>query len=417
MSVYRSGGDRPQPTRALLCERCAAVARIDAERDTFTCAECSHEQPVSRADLTEITEIRAVSSHPGAYRQLDDFARTIGAPSGALSHTVKCDGLDCHVSIELNSGTPCGLELTAATRGFPEIRLTRETDEEVYAKERGVTREVQTGDARFDARVFIDSDAVDADVLAVLEPPAVRAAITLLLDRYKRIRLHAGGVAVTSSISLLACCEPDDLRQSLGALRVLAGAPRPLTTTTTRPSTFSRVVSALALSGMPVGVPLLIIAGINFSPLHTADLILLPAVAGFMLGGLASWPLGRIFRGRSTSHRRLAIARFGMLLSVPIHAMTLAILVNGLLDRSPERTDVLSVVEVSHDSDESDSHVTARSEGSDLGTVTLAIHDPENRAKAGQQITVYSRKGALGARWTPRDARLDVGGGVFLFGK
>lgn len=398
----------------LLCARCAAEARVDAEQETFTCADCSHEQPISRVERGELEGLRHVSSVAGAYVQLDDFARTIGAPAGALAHTVSCNGLPCRVAIELDSGTPRGLEITAPSPGFPAITLTRESDEEIYAKERGVTREVQVGDARFDARVFIDSDAVDADVLTVLQPPAVRAAILILLQLFTEVRLHAGGIAATGARHLPGICEPDVLRRHLAALRVVAGAPRPLESTTAPRSTLSQIVMAYALSGVPLGGPLLGVALSYFTPVHAEQITLLPALVGIAVAALALWPLARVFRGHSRSHKDLTIARAGMLVGTPLYVMALVTLANGVLDRSPERTDVLSVTDVSHESKHDISTVTARNEDSDLGAVSVDFKDRAKQVKVGQRVTVYTRAGALGVRWMSHDARLEIGNDAVL---
>jgi hypothetical protein len=414
MSIYRKGGDQARPTLLLLCARCAASAQVPADRDSFVCMACAHEQPILRAEMDEESEIRSVSAVSGAYRELNDFAATIGGPEGAFAHTVAVDGLELRVGIELNSGSPCGLTMTAFSAGFPGITLKNETDEEVYAKERGITREVQVGDAKFDARVFIDSDAIDADVLAVLAPPAVRAAIVILLERFSEVRFDQGGVAAKNARDWPGICGPSELRKSIAALRVLAGAPRPIAPTTTRPSGLSNVVMGYALSGVPMGIPLLIAAGVNYAPVHPFDLVAPAAIVGVFLAALAMWPMGRVFRGRSGSHRSLATARGGALFSTPVHAIAIALFLNGLLDRSPERTDVLVVNEVSYDEEDHDSNVYARREESDLGTVHVKLDDPRKLAKVGQDLTLHTRAGALGVRWSSRPAKLDVGGGFQL---
>lgn len=64
----------------------------------------------------------------------------------------------------------------------PRIVLRREHEDDVTDKDRGLTREVQTGFAGFDHAVFIDNDSSEADVLRVLATEATRQAVLRLLE-------------------------------------------------------------------------------------------------------------------------------------------------------------------------------------------------------------------------------------------
>ena len=98
--------------------------------------------------------------------------------------------MDAQVSLCISSGTVTGLDSAIATSpDLPDARFRRETREEKRAKAKGITHEVQTGDATFDIRVFVASDHADDDLMAILGHRAVRAAILELLDHTSTVLL------------------------------------------------------------------------------------------------------------------------------------------------------------------------------------------------------------------------------------
>lgn len=120
---------------------------------------CQLSQPALRDDdAWSIAATRLVHYTTAGYDELNPFSASIGAPPFAAQLILSCDGIRTTVSIHLDSGRAVGLDLSAHTGGLPAIVLKPETDVEVYAKERGYSREVQVGDAAFDAAVYIESD-------------------------------------------------------------------------------------------------------------------------------------------------------------------------------------------------------------------------------------------------------------------
>lgn len=408
MDPYRAAGQATRPTRMLLCARCAAVVKLDADRATFRCRGCALEQPVSRDGFDGKAEIRPVSHVPSVGRSheaLDAFAKGIGAPAGSLSLTASVDGLACEVSIELDSGRPTVARLAAKVPGFPRISLRRESTEEIDAKERGVTREVQIGDAAFDARTFIDSSAADDDLRMVLGAPAVRAAILFLLEETGRITFHDD--------QIVTYCPFTRIPESLAALRVIAGAPRPIAHEEQPLSGRELIADLCTRAAVPIGTALLILSSTSW-PVRS-NLVILAGMVGVAAGSLLCvWPLSVVYRGRSDSHRKLRAARMLTFVFTPLCIVALAVLANARLDGSPERVDELKVDGVSYDDEGPRTHLDASREGNDLGRVRITVRDPGKRVKVGQRVTVHTRAGALGERWQSQPACIDIGGRAFL---
>ncbi len=78
----------------------------------------------------------------------------------------------------------------------PLFVLRRETRLDRLGKRLGLCREIQTGDPVFDARVYVEADAIGGDVRAVLGDPAFRRAVLDLLDAgTHRVELDGKGLA------------------------------------------------------------------------------------------------------------------------------------------------------------------------------------------------------------------------------
>lgn len=109
------------------------------------------------------------------------------------------------------------------------ITLRRETSEEVDAKQRGISREFQSGDAAFDRDVYVDTATDDEVLRYVLVSPALRASVLALLDEGVRaVELDDVKGEINASLYSFAHAkhDPARARRIVEAFdRVARGAP------------------------------------------------------------------------------------------------------------------------------------------------------------------------------------------------
>jgi hypothetical protein len=407
MRAYRSAHEPARERCTLLCTSCGAPVGFGAREPECPCPRCGLHQPTARpvSELVAGT-LEYVADDGRPYDELAEFCRSIGASGRALSVTVRVDGVVHVVSLSLNSGTVDGLDLTARTEGFPPMRLSREGELERQAKAAGVSREVQVGDAEFDAAVYVDSDASDRDVLLVLSSPAVRVAVQELLRSFKTIKLGAESVEVTGNRDTPSCFRAENVRRWLGALRVLAGAPRRRQVELTEPTSAATTIQAATWALSPLALGALFVAGSRVAPFHPAKLVLLGGGAGLVGWWLARGLFRRALSGRSNSHVRLLAVTVTTFFSVPMAVIAALLFANAALDVSTERVQSGRVTSSSWNDENGETTVEVR--GDDLD-VSFSVHDPSREVSVGAAATVWSKAGALGAPWPTRPGVVLVG--------
>jgi hypothetical protein len=398
MSAYRTAPAGSLPVAvALLCAGCGARFERRSSAETFRCEACGTEQAVSRDDpLPTTAPMRVVRSVPAGYTTLVPFSTSIGFGDTSMGLTLACAGAEVVLSLDINSGVVQGLSLFAPAPGLPTMTLRSETEADVRAKARRVAREVQTGDAAFDGKVFIESASADEDVLAPLSSPTVRAAVLSLLATCASVDFTKEG-ATAKAPGDQKTFAPDRLAQLVVALRVIAGAPR-----TVAPTAAKRGASVAWIVVAGLGFPAFVLVVVGFAvyePVSAAPLVA-GAAAGVAMA-LATWPLFTLaLRGRSTSRDDIDNARWASLVTGPLAGIASLVLVNGVLDRSDPRRHELVAVEVRRDDDRDDTAlVTARGDEPGVGEHTYPFDDPKHRLVLPATVTVTWRDGALGFRW------------------
>lgn len=268
----------------------------------------------------------------------------------------------CHVTgaLTYHKGTPTGFTLTTkvddSTRdpgeptgayraapgrvvsGRPQLTVRRETGLDRLGKGLRINREVQTGDARFDDAVYIESDATDADVAAVLGDGRVRRAMVALLALgFKSIGVNDQGETLTATYQTtdFSVVDPIQLRPAAEHLRAIALALPGFRGPFVRPSMWNR--AALAVVGS-----ILFTCAAFFALLATKSAY--PPIASDahgtgILAGLGAWVvllpvLAVLLRGRATSFRAFIVCFFVLLAGLPVGAAGAAIGANGALDES-----------------------------------------------------------------------------------
>lgn len=237
------------------------------------------------------------------------------------------------------------------------ITLREEDDADRDAKEEGVSREFQTGDARFDARVYIDTTTPDAVLRDVFASSALRdAALALFDEGVRAIALDDREGRVTTTLFTFSSRTHDERRAERlvrafeqlvrSTPRVVdSGEPAPAD----REGAIITVISAIALLLFMGGIPLFFAlapsrcwvsasdgdgSSLTCAPVGCCD----PIAPGLALGTALAFVLWfvapRFIRGRSDSHRRRStVGLTSALLGFELSMFAMAIYYWGLRSR------------------------------------------------------------------------------------
>lgn len=406
---YRSAGRSDLADARVLCLGCAAPAKVSlgaSRQDDFVCSRCRLEQRVLPT-LEEVGAGTLALAHriAGRYEELRAFAATLEDPrahaEGPVELRLACDGVEIVASLSINSGAVMGIDLVTASRDLPQMRLVREDAEHVEAKGTGLVREVRVGDAAFDDAVYIESEAADDAVRVVFASPAVRSATMGLLGLAEQITV--GATTISLYVAKAASpFEPSRLRALVRWLRVLAGAPRPLVTRYAAEPLRVTTTRTLVLLLVPLGILFLVIGLGYYTPAEARGGVL-SGVGGLVLMGVLQPVLTAIFRGRSTSHRELFLVRVVSLVAGPLLVVGVLITLNGVLDRSPERLELLKIERVAEDSEDDAvlqvTAVDAQGKRHQHGFKTTSV-------AAAARVVIGRRSGAFGWEWESRPPEL-----------
>lgn len=279
-------------------------------------------------------KVSVVASDTGEYRQLDAVAAALGVRhQGGLELDLLIDGWSVRLSLEMSSGSIIGLKvfvfLDIRAAEDPWIELRRESAADRAEKAGGITREVQTGYEPFDAHVFIDNDASEADATRLLAWPAVRDAV---------LRLLGGGCSwvkmtprsVHAYLPIRDSVFPPEA--TIGAIQQLmvvarAGAPR-------EPGTRRGfLVAVLAWLLAPAAPLFLWYARTHWHAGWTFHLI---GVGVGLLAWVIARPLiRRLVTGDSRSYNRYLTIHVPLLIFGPMLSTAVLLTLNGALDKSP----------------------------------------------------------------------------------
>jgi hypothetical protein len=279
------------------------------------------------------------------------------------------------------------------------LTLRLETRVDRAGKSLRINRETQTGDAAFDERVYLESDAPDAAVLAALVDPGLRANVVKSLELgAASVALDREGNLVVSrplrQASLLALEQLTPLIDALGAA---AEAIPPLVAT--RPArTLAGRLTIVAVVSAIVSLVLFFLVDWLWEPLGP-DLYTTCAVIGFFLWFVALPILVFVLRGRSDSLRLLATSVIALAFALPIGATDLAIVVNGLFDRSTPIDHETRVTQMRKTSGKSTAYyITFDSWHPGEKTIETSVGSSlYYKLASGSTITVTTADGAL--RW------------------
>jgi hypothetical protein len=383
--MYRTARSTKTPDTILTCRVCATTTSFAFEsHGTFTCEACGREQPVLRAlDDLKMLETKVVRREDSTvYSELGPFVQELtGKNDAAKQVDVKCDGMEVLVALSFNSGTVMGVDLVVLVPSgelpFPLMNLLPEDGSHRKAKEKGLSREAQTGDDEFDDAVYIESALTDESVRRFLSPPAVRKAVIRLVRDTPQIQISPE--KITLHIPKDKAFEPTLLRERLTCLRILAGAPRLIYAEIVPESRLVRMTKLVSVLLAPTGLGLGLFGWIGYGPMGVKPYFFCIAL-GIALTLLARPILARIFRGRSTSHTDLMIHTILGMFFNPLLMMGILFPSNAWFATSKDRTVEMRVKDTNEDDDDhSKLHVNAIDPDDPTTRTAISFTPPPNR--------------------------------------
>lgn len=328
----------------------------------------------------------------GQYDELTAVARRLGVPHrGASTLAFDDEGGRTQIELSFNSGTVDGFAVVAFSHPFPEVTLRDETDVDRRGKEKGINLEIQLGDPQFDPRVYIETDAYDQAVRALLASPWIRSAVLALLKHCMASRVEFGprGVSVHVHLGTGSPIQPERVLEILPPLHVLRGAPFvPLVDRPRRRTEWSIGMSAVAC-----GVGL--VAFILVLPTCAPSSIALPFLgAGAGLGAFVLAWLGLRLgvRGHSRAYRHYVVAVILSLFACLFWGPVLAMFANVAFDDSKPTEERGKVITVSKDDD--GEAVVVGEFGKDRSSAHFGV--PAADVCVGDRLVRRKQGGALG---------------------
>ncbi len=298
-------------------------------------------------------------------------------------------------------GTPFRATGDRVMPRLPRLRLRRERPADRLGKSLRLNREVQTGDPRFDGEVYIESDASDQEVLAVLSSPRARDAVVALLGHGvhqlalnhdgEQLRIHWQGEAPEANHRL------QDIVASFDAFvcELPAFADVSLDRRWMRGTGF---VTAAGLT-LLVSFALLGIGFNVYQPVDTAD------AAPYLLLGAALWLAVTIacairVAGSSNALRYFGWAALIGALAFPLVALGAAVTINGAFDGALREQRVYNVSATRHTGSKSTSYrLHADPWPPHRDPIELSIGQRDYQALANPEATLRIGRGALGIEW------------------
>lgn len=292
--------------------------------------EAKRRGPHTRAvDFTEVATAftaEVVWDEPG----------TDPAPRGFTIH--RPGRPDVAVEAEMEGGTCVAARFSVerpGTGALPKITLRREGRLDRGGKALRINREVQLGDARFDAAVYILTTASDTTVQQALARAEARAAVTAVLQGVSS-ELVLGGGRITARVEGAHLHDHAALRvviDYLAYLRDTVAVPKDISTASLRavrrrPVRVAGLVTLwLALAGLALAL--------RPPPVLTWGPVLMALAAGALLALVCCALVVTLLQGRADSLRWSLIGSACFVPLAPFAGMQLALTLNASLDDAP----------------------------------------------------------------------------------
>jgi hypothetical protein len=297
------------------------------------------------------------------------------------------------------------LSIAVPSAPLPYVLIRPERAADQLGKRMGFNREVQVGDAAFDAAAFIDTAERDDVVRRLLERPEVRAAVLAILATGYHVEMSPDGLRASRLQMKMAPIATGTLPAAIAALEALAPLlPALPPTSFARPHWFrsrSMVFGALAIA--VIGFAAAGAAGAAVHPVAVQRDILSGFAVGFALWGAVVAALFFLLRGGTHSIKQFFLAAFLLLLGVPTAGTMLVFLANSALDGSPAVTHHVTVIAVPKPSTgkkKRNNQVTFTSWRPDHDQLVIGVpYAHLGNLKVGDAVDITTHAGAFGWEW------------------
>ncbi len=289
----------------------------------------------------------------------------------------------------------------------PTVLLRLETGSDKLGKLLRINRELQTGDLEFDRRVYVESDASDAEVLAALGGPRAHAAFVRLLElgpAYVLINGHdTAAVSAAYDRVALAPLEAGPLAEI--ALRVadVADALPASEGPVDPPHLLRRPSSLVALVVLVVGLGATAVQ-VAYSVYPVCDRrdvrpVVVAAVVPWFLAVVGA---ARVVRGRPTSFRSFVLLAVALAVATPLFSVAGAVMVNGGVDTSPpqDRSPTVLVMQEKHGRHGTDYLLELAPWRPGARAVEVSVKQPFYASlHVGAPVRLVTHRGAFGWEW------------------
>ena len=276
------------------------------------------------------------------------------------------------------------------------FELRPETGTDRFGKRLRLNREFQVGDPTFDERVYVECDAPDHILRALLTGPFCSIVLQILSPGERVIRLdHLGNLEIrvrfTKSDLNLTLDETRELLRELGAM----ASGMPALRGVWRDRSVVSWLPLLAIAWGVLSLPVVMVVQALWGAARDA-----PVVQALWLGG-ALWALSlpasyRLLRGRSTSLRELILGSIFNLWGLPLLVLILSQAINGAWLQAPAQSSLLVVEKTWLVRGKSSRTFHARLAGPKGALEVTTSETIYLQAGPGSQVSVRYREGRLG---------------------
>jgi hypothetical protein len=285
-----------------------------------------------------------------------------------------------------------------ASAPLPGILVRAEGGIDRLGKSLGLNREVQIGDATFDAAAYIDSAASDDVVKKALGGADVRARILELLALGYRLDMSSDGVGASRIRGYYASFDAPELPTVLGVLEAIEAALPRFDPAEAMPAP-KQTPWILIAAGAGLALAILSFQLVSFAhpPMDDVD-----SLKAFGLG-LPVWALalGGVWaarRGRPNSMRELLVASILLFFAVPPLAAGAIFAANAGLDAGPVTTHTVKISSLARRDHEVFFPSWRPGRQSDKVGTSWEVF---RTLQKNDTIEIDTRPGALGWAWVP----------------
>jgi hypothetical protein len=342
------------------------------------------------------------SAPRGPYTELGPIAAALAvAYAGAPEIRFSRDGLDVVVDLRIDSGMVRGVDVRIGRKGLPEIEFRRETDADRGSKASGMNVEVQTGDATFDAFVYIESSYRESVLGPLLQSPELRRAIGELVAAAGTVTLDQDGITVDTRALGLGLLDPARFLPIFGSVLRIAQLFPSLPAGTTTPRERGSGLLLLSAFSFVVGIAFAVLLR-DYGQPDSSLLRALGLTVGIALA-IAARPLVRArVRGHARSTLYLQTTTVASLLGAPLLMMSVLVFVNAFFDPSiPVRLSG-KVVAAKNYLDDGTPMADLTIAWNDGKNEDFSLHDTKPAIQVGDDAALVRRKGLLGFSWTEK---------------